>query len=542
MHVHGQVAFSRHEPCPSCGSSDNLARYSDGHGYCFGCKHYEPSPSDGAGAFSRKERSVLDLITHGDYRDLPTRALTEDTLRKFGYRIAENGVGEVVHVAPYRDRDGEIVAQKVRAKNKRFSWTGEAKRVHQLFGQHLWGAGGRRVIVTEGEIDCLTVSQVQDHKWPVVSVANGAGDTQTVLRALQWLESYDEVIFMFDADDPGRDGARACAALLSPGKAKIAALPEGEDPNSLLVAGNRQAIITAIFEAHPYRPDSLRPLSDLIAAAARKPEWGFSLPFAPLHQWSYGPRPGQVWVGGAGVGIGKTDVFLEMLTEDLRAGRTSVAILLEQQPAETAQRIAAKLAGKPYFKPDCDYTEDELRQVLAPYENQLIIYDHKGSTEWEEIARMVRWSVRASGVQQVYIDNLTVLTADAADERRYLDGLMKDIKTLATELGVAVHVLSHLSTPDGTPHEEGGRVEAKQFTGSRAVMRYADYMWGLERDTQHEDAAVRATSTFRVLKDRISGQSNGRTFHLLYDHVTTRLNVCPSPTAAPLEGEATYSF
>ena len=28
--------FIGHEPCPSCGSKDNLARYDDGHGFCFG--------------------------------------------------------------------------------------------------------------------------------------------------------------------------------------------------------------------------------------------------------------------------------------------------------------------------------------------------------------------------------------------------------------------------------------------------------------------------------------------------------------------------
>ena len=35
--------FVRHEPCPGCGSKDNLARYDDGHGHCFGgCGHWEP--------------------------------------------------------------------------------------------------------------------------------------------------------------------------------------------------------------------------------------------------------------------------------------------------------------------------------------------------------------------------------------------------------------------------------------------------------------------------------------------------------------------
>ena len=31
--------FIGHEPCPDCGSSDGLARYKDGHGWCFaGCQ------------------------------------------------------------------------------------------------------------------------------------------------------------------------------------------------------------------------------------------------------------------------------------------------------------------------------------------------------------------------------------------------------------------------------------------------------------------------------------------------------------------------
>jgi hypothetical protein len=35
------VSFLRHEPCPACGSRDNLARYTDGGGYCFGCGRVE---------------------------------------------------------------------------------------------------------------------------------------------------------------------------------------------------------------------------------------------------------------------------------------------------------------------------------------------------------------------------------------------------------------------------------------------------------------------------------------------------------------------
>lgn len=35
--------FIKHEPCPNCGSRDNLARYASGSAYCFGCGYKESS-------------------------------------------------------------------------------------------------------------------------------------------------------------------------------------------------------------------------------------------------------------------------------------------------------------------------------------------------------------------------------------------------------------------------------------------------------------------------------------------------------------------
>ena len=523
--------FEGKEPCPECGSRDNLARYSDGHAYCFGCNHYEPaSETTGAGSShstTKQKRKAAGMI-NGTYGDLASRGLRSDTLRKFRYQLGEYK-GQPCHIAPYNNRKGEIVAQHIRLPkdadgNKEMPWLGETARIFQLFGQSSWGAGGRKVVITEGEIDAMTVSQVQDHKWPVVG-APGTNSEKYIQRASDWLETFDEVIFMFDGDEPGRKAARECAALLTPGKAYIAELPDGYDPNDLLIQKKSHVIQSAIFNAQPFRPDNMTSLSDLIDEAVKPVEWGLSLPVCleRLYEMSYGPKPGQVWVGGAGVGIGKTDIFTEMEAHDLREGRSVAIWHGEQSPAETPKRIAAKLAGKPYFKPDFEYNEDELREVLMPYANQVHIFDHrKLPSDWDEIQSWVRWVAKVYGVQNVYLDNLTLLSAAADDERRFLDNLLKEAKELASQLGVTVHFLSHLTTPTtGKPHEEGGRVEAKQFTGSRAIMRYADYMWGLERDTQAEDNLVRSTSTFRVVKDRLTGQSTGQTFWLRYDPETS---------------------
>ena len=67
--------FVAHEPCPVCGSRDNLARFDDGHAYCFGCQHYE---SRIGGTHREQERRSLsiDLITDGVYADLKKRGIS----------------------------------------------------------------------------------------------------------------------------------------------------------------------------------------------------------------------------------------------------------------------------------------------------------------------------------------------------------------------------------------------------------------------------------------------------------------------------------
>ena len=41
LDTHEESEFIQHEPCPECGSRDNLARYDDGHAFCFGCNYRE---------------------------------------------------------------------------------------------------------------------------------------------------------------------------------------------------------------------------------------------------------------------------------------------------------------------------------------------------------------------------------------------------------------------------------------------------------------------------------------------------------------------
>lgn len=455
----------------------------------------------------------------GEVAALGKRGITEETCRKFGYTIGEHH-GKKVQIANYR-RDGQIVAQKIRYADKTFSFKGDMK-LAGLYGQHLWSPG-RRIIITEGEIDALSVSQAQENKWPVVSLPNGAqGAKKSIAREIEWLEQFEEVVLMFDMDEPGQDAAKECALLFSPGKCKIAYLP-AKDANELIQSGRTREIITAMFNAKVFRPDGIVTFSDIREKALKPAELGLPWFLPSLTDYTYGRRPGEVYGFGAGTGVGKTDFFTQEIKHTaIDLGEKCALFYLEQPPAETAKRVAGKLKGRRFHVPDGSWTEAELIAAFEQIESSgnVFMYDSFGSTEWETILAKMKYLVHTEGVKHIFLDHLTALAAAEEDEKKALEKIMAEIASFTEANGLYFYFISHLATPEGKPHEEGGRVMIRHFKGSRAIGFWSHFMFGLERNQQADDEDERQTTTFRVLKDRHTGQATGKTIALGYEAST----------------------
>ena len=97
-----EATFLNYEQCPECKSNhrdntgDNLARYSDGHGYCFSCHYFENSEEEVNKEF---KKAGGNMIT-GEYTSLAKRKIDEQTCKHFGYQVGEYN-NQPVQIAPY---------------------------------------------------------------------------------------------------------------------------------------------------------------------------------------------------------------------------------------------------------------------------------------------------------------------------------------------------------------------------------------------------------------------------------------------------------
>ncbi len=534
------------ERCPACTAKggdwdgDNLVRYSDGHGYCFACEYYEHAP--GEGDHTRPVttgKKPTSLIDEGDYVALSKRGLTAETCRKFGYSVGTFSGNPQrrpvpVQIAPYYDQHGNLSAQHLRFANKDFIWRGNSKGV-QLFGQQLWAGGGRKVVVTEGEIDAMSLSQLQDNKWPVVSLPSGAGSAlQSIRDNLEFLESFDEVLLAFDMDEPGREAVAAVAPLFTPGKCRIMQMPR-KDANKCLQDGLGKELLAALWSAKPYRPDGILNGQDLYAKCKAPPVPGKNTPYPDLNGRTLGVRPRELWLFTAGSGIGKSTIVNEIAYHLHQTHTEPLGILaLEESPDRNGRRYLGIHTNRPLHLPGHDLTDAEYD---AAYQATIgrgdwWIYEHFGSTDVDGLIAKIRYLIVACGVRLLVLDHISIAVSGLDEigesERKTIDKLMTRLRSLVEETSATVLAVVHLKRPDkGKSYNEGRQVSLTDLRGSGSLEQLSDIVVALERDQQGDSPNV---ARIRVLKNRPTGNC-GPAGCVEYHPDTGRLLPCETSDA-----------
>jgi twinkle protein len=451
----------------------------------------------------------------GNAERLPKRNLSEKVCQQ--YKIYRDG--DVLRFN-YFDDAGVLSGCKVRTKGKIFTYEGETPGT--LFGQHLFPATGKRVVITEGELDAASCQEAMPG-WPMVSLPSGATSAKkSVQRSLQWLQGYEEIVLFFDNDEAGRKATEEAAGVLPPGKTKIARLEDYKDASDALQVNDSEAIRRAIWDAKPYRPDGIvdgKSLLELVTTP--NPPCDHEYPYLGLQQKLHGIRYGELTTITAGSGIGKSSFCRELATHLLSQGERVGYLALEESNRRTALGLMSAAVGKSLHLGEHDRSTltQAYQDTLANW--NLFLFDGFGSFDPDIVYNRIEYLACGLDTKVVFLDHLSILLSGLdGDERRMIDTTMTKLRSLVERTGIALFLVSHLRrTSSDQNHEEGARVTLGQLRGSAAIAQLSDSVIALERNQQSNSGG--SETTVRVLKNRYSGEV-GIACKLSYDLSTCK--------------------
>lgn len=477
----------------------------------------------------------------GSYQTLalPERKLKKESLEHFGIKIGvseQDGVTPMIHYYPYY-RDGELIGYKVRVIESKKMWATGSIKGCDLFGwEQAKAAGGKKLFVTEGELDAVALYQIfKDHNKggpyadfdpSIVSVPNGSSAAaKDLIRFLPEIRKiFKEIILCFDMDDPGKKASEETVKAIP--DAMVATLP-AKDANECLLQGKSKACYNAVqFNAQKPKNTRLVNASDLHEEAKEPPKYGVSWPWGHITKATRGLRKGETIYIGAGQKQGKSEVVNSIAAHCIKEHGWKVLLCKPEEANKKSYKLVlGKLAGKFFHDPDKPFdveAYDAAGEIVKDKLMLLNLYQHVG---WDTLNGDIR-AAAAEGCEAVFIDPITNLTngMSAADANTKLQEIAQELAAMALDLNIIIFIFCHLRNPDaGEPHERGGKVLSSQFAGSRAMARSCNLMLGLEGNRDPDlSPEERNMRTLVLLEDREYGETGN--FGLYWDKNTGLFN------------------
>lgn len=543
--------------CPRCiengrdKTENHLMMFEDGGAYCNRCGYTTNWKEQDIPPRERKELTddeLRDLLQ--EFSECPTRAyedrgISKSTVERFSCRVGvhpsnKDRIGN--YLLPYHCKEaaGEYavcgfkvgIPKSDRKPNlPKYFNKGRVKDA-VLFGEELLpDQPFKKLFITESPMDALALYEaIKDSnkgtKWStlepnVVALPHGTGSAVDVInKSMKKIKLAEEVILVFDNDKAGQEAATKVKGLLP--NVKSVQLPM-KDCNDMLLAGKGKELAKlAMWGAETVKLDGLVDIDDIRSEVTKKPEWGKPWPFPTLTRLTYGKRHEVIGIA-SGVGIGKTEVKYQCMAHDLLETEDTIGVFdLEATVGRTGKAIVGKLQHQLLHKPDVEYDDDEVNATIDSIKGRVKLYNHKGVKSWEDIKRAIRHMVVVEGCTTIYLDNMTALVADlnSAEANDALNTIMADVSGMTHELGFTFIYFAHLNPPKAGPsHERGGKVLESQLTGSRAMIKWSNYIIGLERNKDPDlPEYERNTTTVVLLKDREFG--NVGKFRIFYNKET----------------------
>jgi twinkle protein len=402
---------------------------------------------------------------------LTSRGLETKTLIDF--KIA--GDSEAVFF-PFYEQGGNLAMLKrlaikrVNGKKDIRPTSKDQKKI--LFGWQALPEKTRSIVICEGEINAMSISQMG---FPALSVPFGAGKGNKqdwVENEYENLERFDEIYLWFDQDKAGKEAIPELVARL--GRERCRIIESKQDANEILcTTGSMDDLAKDSKETKPSSLVLFSDIKDQVLEYMRNPEkmlGTLTLPWPNLKN-DFRFRESEVTILTGINSHGKTAAVGQMVQWLMARHNTKVCVAGLEGPTE---RMIGDIMTQNFLgNPPADLTP-----TFNWFNESLFAYKPKDRATKKDIFDVFRYCRRKYGVKFFVIDNLSAMSL-AIDDHDGQRRFMVELIQFATLEEAHIVLVTHMRKPF-TDAKPGNKFDVK---GSGALTDLADnvFVWWRNR-------------------------------------------------------------
>ena len=453
-----------------------------------------------------EERTIRDTAV--EY--MASRGISKEICRKY-YITAQTNNPDVI-VFPFYDENN--VLQFVKYRNSKFvkgidknkEWC-EKDCMPILFGMYQCNPENKTAVITEGQIDSLTLAECGIEN--ALSVPTGCNGFTWVQHCIDWLESRFTKIIVFG------DFERGKMTLIDEIKKRIkvadgvyrvkAKYYLGEkDANDIFRKYGRQAVIAAVENAEPATTKYSHRLAEVRNVdTAAMPK--IKTMFPTIDKTIGGLFYGQVILLSGKRGEGKSTFMSQLIANALEQGVTTYVYSGELPNYMFKHWLDLQIAGKDRITVSKDrdgfehysLSDDTLRQINDWYYDKCFIFDNQAiNDEFDGLIAEIENQILLYDVKLICIDNLMIaMDADSNSPNEFYQAqsaFVKKLAKLARKHNVVILLVAH--------PKKGEEFSNDMVSGSGDITNAVDVVMAYQRKNNAD-----YNSEIIITKNRMTG-------------------------------------
>lgn len=515
----------------SCGAKGNMITLARDFGYQLSedVNRYYNVNNYNAGRFRKFKQAHIESKEYAvEY--LASRGISEAVCRK--YEVTAKEDADNILIFPFKDENSELRFIKYRNTTYQKGQDGSKEWCEKdcmpiLFGMNHCNLDNKTLIITEGQIDSLTVAECGYEN--AVSVPTGMNGFTWVPHCWDWVHQFEKIIVFGDYE-------RGNISLLEEIKRRFnlqifhvreSDYRDCKDANDIYRKYGKAAIRDCIDNAVPIPAKhiiSLASVDDVDVFNSPKLRTGFD----KLDKMLYGGLPfGGVTLVAGKPGEGKSTCASQMLISAIETGHKCFVYSGELPNHMFKAWMNYQIAGPNHVRKYSDswgeerYVVDKSDSIRMGewYGDKCFIYDSNSidGDEQESLINTIETAIQQYGTDVILIDNLmTALdleVSQTSDKYEKQSLFVKQLTRLALKYKILVILVAHKRKNNFSGNEND------EISGSGDISNLAMITMVYERSREVADEQ----RLLKISKNRLFGRLNTTGWTLNYDASSKRI-------------------